>query len=75
MWTRGYKAGIVAYGVFGVDEWVIDSHHVDLTMLNAIKAVSTTFGAHLKATNGWQNLRITEHLNPNVSRSDRSHRS
>lgn len=38
----------MTYGVFGLDKWIIDCNHVDLTVLDADMAVSTPSGYHAK---------------------------
>jgi hypothetical protein len=50
MRTEGSRPVAIAYGVFWLDEWIVDSHDVDLTVLNTAITVSrdpeTTWKTH-----------------------------
>lgn len=58
----------MAYGVFWVNEGIIDSHDVDLTMLDTIMAVRTKSGADPKSAD--DEPRLTHYGRPIFPVSD-----
>ena len=52
----------MTYGIFWLDERIVDSHNIDLTMLDPVVGVSTWSGPGPDWVGEVENLRVTEDL-------------
>lgn len=59
----------MAHSVFWLDEWIVNSHDVDLAMLHPVVAVSISWEQSPETSpDDLENRRIAEDLNHKVSR-------